>query len=173
MESSGKRSRKQAQSEHEPAPSSLSFNGESLEKLNEEVRLQILNGMAGRKRSLSRRSSSVDLGNDATSGTSQKTSISLLDYRLVTLRRARIIVQHRGLPEHIQLLVDAIIQPDITEERKSVLFAIADRLCDAFPSILEVASREDDFVEQIERALEAIDSKLIGQVFTRRRKAGT
>ena len=135
--------------------------------------MQILNGMGGGKRSLSQRSSTVDMTNDATSVTSQKTSISLLDYRLVTLKRARIVVQHRGLPEHIQPLVDAIIQPNITEERKSVLFAIADGLCDAFPSILEAASREDDFVEQIERALEAIDSKLIGQIFTRRRKAGT
>lgn len=135
--------------------------------------MQILNGMGGGKRSLSQRSSTVNMTNDATSVTSQKTSISLLDYRLVTLKRARIVVQHRGLPEHIQPLVDAIIQPNITEERKSVLFAIADGLCDAFPSILEAASREDDFVEQIERALEAIDSKLIGQIFTRRRKAGT
>ena len=127
----------------------------------------------GGKRSRSRHSSTVDTNNDGTSATSQKISLSLLNYRLVALDRARIVVQHRGLPAHIQSLVDAIIQPQITEQRKSALFAIADGLCDEFTDSREVASREDGFVEQIERALEAIDSKLAGQVFTRRRKAGT
>ena len=128
--------------------------------------------MGDRKRTLSRRSSTVEVTQDATSVTSQKSSLSLSDYRLISLERVRIVVRHRDIPEHIQSQVDVIIQPEISEHRKSVLLSIVDDLCDAFPDVLEVASREDDCVELIFRALEAMDSRLFGKVFAFRRKAG-
>ena len=170
-EETANKRRKQLQPEDEPAHAPPPLDSAS-EKLNEELRLQLLNSMAAVKRTVSQRSSNADMTNDATSTISQKSSISLLNYRLVVLEQSRIVVQHRDLPPHTQSLVDAIIQPDISEERKQALNAIADKFCDAFPAILEVASREDDFIEPIERALEAMD-ELVGRVFTRPRKAGT
>ncbi|KAL9583697.1 MAG: hypothetical protein Q9212_002563 [Teloschistes hypoglaucus] len=161
---------KQLQLEDTPIDPPLPLDSVSLD-LAEEVRLEILNGMGSEKRTLSRRGSNADTTNDATSTSSQKTSFSLLDYRLVVLDRARIFVQHSDLPEHIQSLVDRIVQADLSDQKKRALDTVADKLCDGFLGILGGASREDDFVELIERALEAID-ELVGRVFTRRRKAG-
>lgn len=155
----------------EPVPSATTLNWENLEKLNSETAAET-SGMGERKRTLSRRSSNADTNQDGASVTSQKSSLSLSDYRLVTLERARIVVRHRDIPEHVQSRVDAVIHPEISEDRKSILFSIADDLCDAFPDILEVASREDDCVEPISRALEIMNSKLFGKVFAFRRKAG-
>ena len=114
----------------------------------------------------------MDMNQDTASQSSLKSSYSQSDYRMINLDRARIVIQHRGLPQHIQSRIDGIIQPETSEERKSLLFSIADSLCDAFPVVLEVASREDDSVELIYRALESMDAALFSEVFAFRRKAG-
>ena len=108
------------------------------------------------------------MNQDTASVSSQKSSFSLSDYRLVTLDRARIVVRHRGLPENIQSRIDGIQQPEISEERKSDLISLTNHLYDAFPDVLEVASREDDAVELVCRALESMNRK----TFAFRRKAG-
>ena len=112
------------------------------------------------------------MNQDTASQSSLKSSYSQSDYRMINLDRARIVIRHKGLPEHIQSRVDSIIQPETSEEMKSILFSIADSLCDAFPVVLEVASREDDSVEIIYRALESMDTELFSKVFAFRRKAG-
>lgn len=128
--------------------------------------------MAEKKRSLSRRSSTTEMSRDTTSVFSQKSSLSHSDYRLISLNRARIVVRHRGLPDHVQSRIDSIIQPETSEERKIVLFSIIESLCHAFPNVLEGANREDDSVELIYRALESMSSELFSKVFAFSRKAG-
>ncbi|KIW40857.1 hypothetical protein, variant [Exophiala oligosperma] len=127
--------------------------------------------MAEKKRTLSRRSSIAETNHDAASVSSQKTSLSLSDYRLNSLDRARIVFQHRCLPEHLKHRVDAIIQPKLDKEKETLVFAIADDLCDDFPDVLEVASREEDCVELIYQALEAMNRRLFRKAFAFRRKA--
>ena len=111
------------------------------------------------------------MNQDTASVSSQKSLLLHSDYPLISLDRARIVVRHRGLPEHIQSRIDSIIQPETSEERKRVLYSISDSLCDAFPDVLEVASREDDSVELIYRAPESIGGELFGKAFAFRRKA--
>ena len=113
------------------------------------------------------------MNQDAASVSSQKTSLSLSDYRLNSLDRARIVFRHRGIPEHLKHRVNAIIQPNLDKEKETLVFSIADDLCDDFPDVLEVASREDDCVELIYQALDAMSRKLFSKAFAFRRKAGT
>jgi len=124
------------------------------------------------KRSLSQRSSTTEMDQDVISTSTLRSSLSLSNYRLISLKRARIVVQHRGLPEHVQSRVDSIIQPGTFHERDVVLSSIIDSLCDAFPKVLEVASREDDSVELIYGALDSMNNKLFSKLFSFRRKAG-
>lgn len=149
------------------------LNWKNLERLNSETALEASDGMAEKKRTLSRRSSIAETNHDAASVSSQKTSLSLSDYRLNSLDRARIVFQHRCLPEHLKHRVDAIIQPKLDKEKETLVFAIADDLCDDFPDVLEVASREEDCVELIYQALEAMNRRLFRKAFAFRRKAGT
>jgi hypothetical protein len=65
----------------------------------------------------------------------------------------------------MQRRVDAVVQPDISEERKDMskerkreLYRIAEQLCKDFDGVLEGANREDDCVEPIRSALVSMDS---------------
>jgi len=153
-------------------PSKDLLNWKNLEKLNRETASETSDGVAEKKRTLSRRSSTAEINQDATSVSSQRTSLSLSNYRLNSLDRARIVFHHRGIPEHLKHRVNAIIQPVLDTGKEALVFTIADDLCDAFPDVLEVASREDDCVELIYQTLEALNRKLFGKAFALRRKAG-
>lgn len=144
------------------------LNKKDLEELNKQTGSPLSDHTMERKRSLSQRSSNTDLQPETASAASQRSSLSLADYRLRTLGRAKITIQHGGLPEDIQSQVGIIIQPQISDERKGELYAIADTLCAGFPNVLEAASREDDAVELVYRALASIH----GEQFALRRKAG-
>ncbi|KIX97523.1 uncharacterized protein Z520_06975 [Fonsecaea multimorphosa CBS 102226] len=166
-----KRRREGPSSVAELAPSKDLLNWKNLEKLNSETALETSDDMTDKKRTLSRRSSTADMNQDASSVSSQKTSLSLSDYRLNSLDRARIIFRHRGIPEPLKHRVNAILQPELDKEKETLIYSIADDLCDDFPDVLEVASREDDCVELIYQALEAMNRKLFGKTFGFRRKA--
>jgi hypothetical protein len=129
--------------------------------------------MAEKKRTLSRRSSTTESKQEIASMSSQKSSFSLADYRLISLDRAGIVVQHRGIPEHLMHRVNAIIQPELDKDQERLVFSAADNLWNKFPNVLEVASREDDCVELIYQALDAMNGKLYGKSFALPRKAGT
>lgn len=47
------------------------------------------------------------------------------------------------------------------KKSKSEVFAIAHMLCEAFPSVLEVASRKDDSVELVCHALESMNNSTL------------
>ena len=143
------------------------LNKKDLEELNRQTASGPSNGM-GEKRSRSRRSSTTEMTQETTSISSQKSSFSNSDYRLISLKRVRIVVQHRGLPKTLQSRIDRFVQHETSAERKSDLFSTTDNLCNGFPNVLEVASREDDAVELILHALESINS----EIFAFRRKAG-
>ena len=128
--------------------------------------------MAEKKRTLSRQSSISEMSQGIASVSSQKTSLSLANYRLNSLDKARIVFQHRGIPEHLEHRVSAIIQPELDEEKETLVFSVADDLSNGFPKVLEVACREDDNVELIYQAMETMNRKLFGEAFAFRRKAG-
>ncbi|KIW82060.1 hypothetical protein Z517_05087 [Fonsecaea pedrosoi CBS 271.37] len=153
-------------------PSKDLLNWENLEKLNSETASEICEWMAEEKETVSRRSSTAEMNQDTASVSSQKTSLSLCNYRLNSLDRARIVFQHRCIPEHLEHRVNAIVQPKLDKEREKLVFAIADDLCNDFPDVLEVASGEDDCAELIYQALEAMNRQLFGKAFAFRRKAG-
>ena len=144
-----------------------------LDKLNRQKDLEAFDGMPN-KRSRSQ-SNITDLSEDTittVSASTHKSSLSLSNYRLITLDRQRIVFQHNNMPEHVQTRLDSIMQPLISEEDKREVTSIAMSLCDDFADVLKAACREDDSVEQIFHALESMNKKLLGQSYAIRRKAG-
>ncbi|KAH0538859.1 hypothetical protein FGG08_004576 [Glutinoglossum americanum] len=87
----------------------------------------------------------------------QTSSHTAAHYRFFILQKARISIQRESLPEEIRSRVNAIIQHDISEERKRELSRIAENLCNAFIDIFEGQHREDDCVEPIYHALSSMD----------------
>lgn len=171
-----KRQRGGSQSIEELPPSKDLLTRRNLAQLNSETASQTSqpsDGMAERKRSLSRRSSTTDLTQESTSVSSHKSSFSLANYRLKSLDRSRIVVRHRGIPTHLESRVDAIIKPKFDTEKETIVFSIADSLCDGFRHLLGGARREDDYVALVDQALGEMNSKLCDNAFAIRRNAGT
>ncbi|KAH0841209.1 hypothetical protein FOPE_06366 [Fonsecaea pedrosoi] len=127
--------------------------------------------MADRNRSLSGRTSSTGLKEDSTSASSEKSTLSLANYRLIVLDRARIVVRHAGLPEPVQSRIKTIISAEVSHECKNAISSITDTLCAAFAPVLKVASRGDDCVELIYDAIASMNIHMFGQKFIFRRKA--
>ena len=123
----------------------------------------------GRKRISSRRSSLDDTEEDITSSTPSKISGTAARYRWVVLQHVRIIVESRPLPAEIQTRVNAIIRQKVSDKRRRELSRVAEKLRVEFIVVLSGASREDDCVEPIHRALSSMDS---GGKFTFPRKTG-
>lgn len=76
------------------------------------------------------------------------------------------------MPEQVQTRLDSIFQSPISEDDKREVSFIAKSLCDRFVPVLGAACSEDDSVELIFGALESMNTKLLGEVFAIRRKAG-
>jgi hypothetical protein len=125
---------------------------------------------ARKRRSLSRQSSSADMNQETASVQSQRSSYTAAHYRWVTLSNARIFIHPGSLPEDIQPRINAVIKRRISEKRKCELSRIAENLCNDFIDVLNGASREDDCVEPIHRALSSMDSS--SRKFNFPRKAG-
>ena len=107
--------------------------------------------------------------NQETASVRSQTSYTAARYRFIILRRARIFIRHGPPPEEIQSRINAIIQRKISEERKRQLSRFAENLCEDFIEVFNGASREDDCVEPIYRALSSMDSS---REFQFPRKAG-
>ena len=144
------------------------LNEANLEEYNSQTGSETFDGMGDRKRTLSTRSSVADMSQEVASVSSQKAT-SLANYRWRNLDYARIVVEDEPIPENIESRVDAIIQPEISTEWKSELVRITETFCNDFIDVLKGASREDDSVEPIHRALTSIDTK---NEFMFPRKAG-
>lgn len=93
---------------------------------------------------------------EATTISSQKAA-SLANYRWKNLDYAGMVVEDEPIPHDIESRVDAIIQPEISTERKSELSVITETFCNDFVDVMKGASREDDAVEPIHRALTSMD----------------
>lgn len=120
------------------------------------------------KRTLSRRTSTADMSQDAASVSSQKSS-TYANYRWINLDSARIFAENRPVPQNIQNRVDAIIQPTLSERKEKELSTISNTFCNNFVDVLKGASREDDSIEPIHTALTSLDS---GKKFLFPRKSG-
>ncbi|KAL8914334.1 MAG: hypothetical protein Q9171_001054 [Xanthocarpia ochracea] len=99
-------------------------------------------GRGGKKRSLSRQSSTAEI-EETLSNSSQRTSTQA-NYRWRNLDDARISVEATDIPTNIERLVDAIIQPDLSASRRSELASIAETFCNNFSNVMKGAGREDD-----------------------------
>lgn len=122
-----------------------------------------------RKRSLSRQSSSTGLNQETESALSQKSSSTAANYRFGALGNVRIVVQKIPLPDNIRARVKAIYQREIPKAVESQLLDITDALRQRLLKAMNGASKEDDSVEPILDALEALNDK--GE-FAFTRKAG-
>jgi hypothetical protein len=123
----------------------------------------------GRKRPSSRPPSSADMNQETASVRSQTSSYTTARYRFSVLSCARIFIRPGPPPEEIQSRINAIIQRKISAERKRQLSRFAENLYQDFIDIFNGASREDDCVEPIHRALSSMDSS---RKFQFPRKAG-
>ena len=138
----------------------------NLEEHNRQTELET--SMGGGKRTLSRRTSTADMSQDAASVSSQKSS-TYANYRWINLDSARIYAENGPVPKNIQTLVDAIIQPTLSKQQEKELSAITNTSCKDFVDVMKGASREDDSVEPIHAALTSLDS---GKKFLFPRKSG-
>ena len=140
----------------------------NLEEHDSQKRSESFDAMGERKRTLSTRSSVADMSQEAASVSSQK-AISLANYRYKNLDNARMKIEDGLIPKNIDSRVDAIIHPEISTESETDLARITATFCNEFDDVLRGASREDDSVEPIHRALTSIDGK---KEFLFPRKAG-
>ena len=158
-----KKLRRDQQSVSEPGQPLTRAN---LKKFNKLVGSGTSDGMdppasekgARKRRSSSRQSSTADMDQETASVQSQRSSYTAAHYRWVNLSNVRIFIRPGSLPEEIRPRVNAVIQRRISEERKCELSHIAGNLCKDFLHVLNGASREDDCVEPIHRALSSMDS---------------
>lgn len=114
------------------------------------------------KRSASRaRTESIESESTPTEQTasmrSQKSSGTSANYRHAILSKAGIHVHHMPIPEEIRVQMDAIIQREVTPERKETLSCIAQQLSDSFGHLIIQASGEDDCIEPFYHALHSMD----------------
>lgn len=123
----------------------------------------------GQKRTSSRHSITTDTNHETTSGRSQRSSGTAARYRWVILDSARIFVRSGPPPKEIRPRINAVIQREISEERKREISLVAEKLCDGFTDVLDGANREDDCVEPIHNALSSMDNS---KSFSFPRKAG-
>ncbi|KAI4238681.1 MAG: hypothetical protein LQ349_000924 [Xanthoria aureola] len=127
----------------------------NLEEHNRQTKSETSMGRG--KRTLSRRTSTADMSQDAASVSSQKSS-TYANYRWINLDSARIFAENRPVPQNIQNRVDAIIQPTLSEQKEKELSTISNTFCNDFVDVLKGASREDDSIEPIHTALTSLDS---------------
>ncbi|MCJ1395354.1 hypothetical protein MMC18_008238 [Xylographa bjoerkii] len=110
---------------------------------------------SGRKRIVSRQSSTADLSQVTTSA---ETVVSThARYRRVDLHKAGISVRSEPLPKDVESRINVVIQRETAAERKEEVIAIAKHLCNEFVAVLNAARREDDSVEPLHRALSSMD----------------
>lgn len=88
---------------------------------------------------------------------SQKSSGTAANYRHAILSKAEIHIHHMPTPEEICAQLDAIIQHEITPERKKTLSSIAQKLSNSFVKVITQASGEDDCIEPFYLALSSMD----------------
>ena len=146
----------------------LPLNEANLGKLAKLTESRTSEDMVNKQKTASRRSSTTGI-NKETASVSSNQSSTHANYRWKNLEYVRIFVEKKSLPEKIQCKINATIQPEISEERKSELSLITETLCKDFVVVLGGASREDDAVEPIHTALASMD---LVDKFTFPRKTG-
>jgi hypothetical protein len=110
----------------------------------------------------------TSVNQETVSSRSQGSFGTAANYRCVVLDSAKIFVRGGPPPAEIKPRINAVIQREVSEERKRSLSLIAENLCSDFSVILG-ANREDDCIEPIYCALVSMDS---GAKFSFPRKAG-
>ncbi|KAL8835441.1 MAG: hypothetical protein Q9170_003318 [Blastenia crenularia] len=121
----------------------------------------------GRKKRSSKASSSTGLNQgSATSALSSHGTSTFACYRWKILDKARIYVcsNSRPPPKGIQDRIDAVLERQISGERRSIVAAVCQKLCKEFCPVLDGARREDDSVEPIYLALSSLNTKGIFEI---------
>ena len=127
------------------------------------------NSQGGRKRSRAsraRRESVLDLDGDTASTRSQTISHALWEYRSKILKAAKLHIVNEVVEED---KFKHIAERTLTSEQEVKVEKIATELCQAVQETLKGASREDDCLAPIHRALECLGGH---DVFLYPRKAG-
>lgn len=125
--------------------------------------------MGSGKRTLSRRTSTADMSQDAASVSSQKSS-TYANSRWINLDSARIYAENGPVPKIVQARVDTIIQPTLSQQKEEELSTISNIFCHEFVDVMKEASGKNASVEPIHAALKSLDS---GKNFLFPRKSGT
>ena len=133
----------------------------------------------GRSRGNKRSASRVGIGDGSAASTggdletasqvTQKSSFTAAHYRNSILKAANIRFQFRLAPEDTRTRIAAIVQLEISPERKEELSRIAQKLHDDFVDVLDIAAREDDCIELFYQALSSMG---YNETLTLPRKAG-
>ncbi|KAL8709486.1 MAG: hypothetical protein Q9220_005728 [cf. Caloplaca sp. 1 TL-2023] len=127
----------------------------NLEEHNRQTESESSIGRA--KRTLSRRTSTAERSQDATTVSSLKSSTGA-NYRWINLDSARVYAENQPVPQHIHTLVDAIIQHTVSPDKEKELSAITNTLCKDLVRVMKNARGRDDSVIPIYTALKALDS---------------
>ncbi len=106
---------------------------------------------------------------ETASGRSQKSSGTSAHYRYTILSKARIYIHHMPTPDEIRAQIDAVIQREVSSERKEKLSSITQQLNDSFIRVVTFALGEDDCIEPLYHALSSMDHS---ESLTFARKAG-
>lgn len=149
-------------------------NLKQLDRLNRRENSEVPNDTFTRKRSQSRTSITDPSEHDIMTftRTTNKSSLSLADYRLITLAYRNIVVEHGDVPESLRMRLDSIFLSHISEDDKQEVTAFAKSICCDIIDVLGRASYEDDHVDMIVRALHSMNEKLLGGAFAMCKKAG-
>lgn len=114
-------------------------------------------------------SSELNLETATASVRSQKSASSLKFYRYHILQRARVHIHCEYPPSEIQALLDVIFTRKVPQERRRKISQIAKETAQKFSSKTRGAHREDDLIEALISAFDAMFPK---DMFNCPRKAG-
>ncbi|MCJ1426156.1 hypothetical protein MMC29_004058 [Sticta canariensis] len=95
-------------------------------------------------------------GPETASQATQKSSFTAAHYRHSILRDANIHFEFQPPPEDIHTLISAIVQLEISPERKNELSLIGKKFHEDFADVLKRASREDDCIELFYQVLSSL-----------------
>ena len=147
-------------------------NLKELNRLNYHENPEVVDGMVGKRSRSKSGITNPSQDNSISSTPTDKTSLTLSNYRLINLHHQLIGIEHGFIPQQLQTRLDSIFQSDVSENDKREVATIAKSIRNKSINVLSVASREDDSVELFINALEFLNEKLLDEAFAMHRKAG-
>ena len=94
---------------------------------------------------------------ETASAGSQKSSGTSAHYRHAILRKAGIQIHHTPVPEKVRAQINAVIQREVSSERKAKLSVITQQLHKRFIQVVTVPVGEDDCVEPFYEAISSME----------------